>query len=437
MNEPTPSPTASPAGLLDRIRTKRDERGLDQADLAEAIGVSESVMSRIMNDGRKLSAAELGLLADRLGVTTGYLLGKSASNPRPFAMAARLGAMSARLREDHQSPELEPVFARARRLLELRGVLERIVEAAPRVPAPAVTPSTSPRWVLAGERTAERVREALRLGNEPIDDLVELVEGAFGVDVAVEPMPADLHGVFLTDAGERAAAGDAYEAPAGAALAVMLVDSNDSYGRQRFTLAHELAHLVFGDADTYWADYRTDQGNDSREKRANVFAAAFLAPAAAVKELWEARGTAPVLEDAGGPEGREKAGDWGIGAGPGSRYHWLAGGVCDVSLRFGMSVEAAIYRCDNLKLLTSEDNAFLRGAGATTLIRLAGRTAERDELAAHINVVSPPRDLVDKALFAYSQGMVGIEPLAQLWRSDDPEELRADLAEQGWAPAFA
>ena len=132
------------------------ERNLDQQDLAEAIGVSESVMSRIMNDQRKVSAAELGALADLLGVSSGYLLGKTTSSPRSFAMAARLGAMTSQLRAEQQSPELEPLFARGRTLLELRGILDRIVEAPARA-ALDVEPVKNWSFVNSGERTANRV----------------------------------------------------------------------------------------------------------------------------------------------------------------------------------------------------------------------------------------------------------------------------------------
>lgn len=434
MSDPThtsPSASSAVAGVLGRIRTTMHERALDQQDLAEAIGVSESVMSRIMNDQRKLSAAELGALADRLGVTTGYLLGRGTSSPRPFAMAARLGAMSTQLREGEQSPELEPVFARARTLLELRGVLDRIVEAPLRPEPVQVQPVKNWSFVRSGEGTAARVREALGLGGDPIEDLVGLAEDAFGVDVSVEPLPADLHGVFLTDGHDGS---DRSRGVVGPRLAVMLVNSNDTHGRQRYTLAHELGHLVFGDAELYWADYRSgDHGSDVEEKRANSFAIALLAPADAVRTAWNDLGPQPAAESKD-----SEAAARGLRRVPslGAREQWLAEAVCAVSLRFGLSVDSTINRCDNLHLLNPKDKAFLKRTSAFRLIEFAGRTAERERLETHVNVVAPPPGLTGQALFAYAEGMVGIGPLAQLWRSSDPEELRASLAEQGWRPTF-
>ncbi len=125
------------------------------------------------------------------------------------------------------------------------------------------------------------MRAALALGDEPIEDLVELVESRFGVDVSLEPLPEALHGVFITDPTPTEGDGR---------VSVMLVNSTDLYGRQRFTLAHELAHLLFNDADLYWADYRQDDGLDLTELRANRFASAFLMPVGGVRALmseWE------------------------------------------------------------------------------------------------------------------------------------------------------
>ena len=72
---------------------------------------------------------------------------------------------------------------------------------------------------------------------------------------------------------------------------------------------------------------------------------------------------------------------------------------------------------------------------ASALVQMAGRSSERDELSALQNIVAPPPALVEQGLFAYSQGMFGIGPLAELWRTTDAETLRRELAGAGWAPA--
>jgi Zn-dependent peptidase ImmA (M78 family)/transcriptional regulator with XRE-family HTH domain len=393
--------------VLERIRSLMTERKVKQSDLAATLGVSEAVVSRLMAGERKLSAAELGTIADLLGASTGFLLGRTTTDVRPFAVAARLG-------QTEHAPELNSVFARAQSLLELRGVLSRLVDS-PRREAPVEVerPSTTV-YLDAGEEMGNRVREALGLGDEPIENLVELVEVGFGVDVSIEPLPGDLHGVFVTD-GSPSDDGVAR-------VSVMLVNSSDNYGRQRFTLAHELGHLLFGDAELYWADYRRrDEGSGGqgahKERRANRFAGSLLMPAVGVRALVAERRALP--EDA-----RE-------------RRFALAELVVGTSLHFGASVDAARVRLSSLGLLTGRDQDFVMAESTYTLIDLAGKIRERGRLLEHQHVVKPPPRLRDQALFAYAEGMVGIEPLAQLWRSDDVEGLRRELAAQGWAPAYS
>ncbi len=132
--------------VLERIRAKMTERNVKQNDLAATLGVSEAVVSRLLNGERKLSAAELGAIADRLRTTTGYLLGRTTADVRPFAVAARLGSTE-------HAAELDPVFARARTLLELRGVLGRLVESPAREAAVEVRRPSTSMYKLAGDQT--------------------------------------------------------------------------------------------------------------------------------------------------------------------------------------------------------------------------------------------------------------------------------------------
>lgn len=63
---------------------------------------------------------------------------------------------------------------------------------------------------------------------------------------------------------------------------LICVNSKDSFGHQRFTIAHELAHFLFDYApvqsDEYYNTYRTDDVDDEKEQRANKFAANLLMP---------------------------------------------------------------------------------------------------------------------------------------------------------------
>jgi Zn-dependent peptidase ImmA (M78 family) len=385
--------------ILERIRAAMTVAEVKQQDLGAALGLSKSVMSRVMSGQRKLSAAELGAIADRLEVPVAQLLGRTSSGSRPLAVAARLG-------QTEHDVQLNPAFGRARSLLELRALLDRIVQGPPAQTVARIAPPSTSMFTRAAAQMAVAVREQLGLGDEPVEHLPELLRAHFGIDVSLEPMPGDIAGLFITD-------------PAGSdvtdRVAVMLVNSSDPFGRQRFTTAHELGHHLFEDAELFWVDYRG--GKTMKEQRANAFASCFLMPEGGLRKVAADLGPAPTDEEA--------------------HYDWVAALIVDVSLRFGVSVESATIRCSKLGIISGPDKAWAEQERAHRLVGRARRASDREALEVHENVVAPPPALVEQALFAYAEGMVGIGPLAELWLSQDAEALRRQLAKAEWAPDFA
>lgn len=70
------------------------------------------------------------------------------------------------------------------------------------------------------------------------------------------------------------------------------VNASHSETRQRFTIAHELAHYILhrdliGDGITDDALYRSSSVGDANERQANRFAASLLMPKRLVCEMWE------------------------------------------------------------------------------------------------------------------------------------------------------
>ncbi|MEZ0112312.1 Zn-dependent peptidase ImmA (M78 family) [Catenulispora sp. EB89] len=127
-----------------------------------------------------------------------------------------------------------------------------------------------------GRAAAERFRQEHHLGVQPLGDLVAVIEQATGIDVAVLDAGPDEHGLTMRD-------------PALGTVFIGVARTGHPM-RQRSTLAHELAHVVFED----WTD--SDAGNwgqrSPAEIRADAFARHLLVPAAGLREFLGTQTTA-------------------------------------------------------------------------------------------------------------------------------------------------
>lgn len=81
----------TPVELHERIRIAREEAGLTQGQLAKLLDVSRPTVSEIEAGRRKVSAVELGKMADLFRVSTEWLLGRddSADMSQELLLAAR------------------------------------------------------------------------------------------------------------------------------------------------------------------------------------------------------------------------------------------------------------------------------------------------------------------------------------------------------------
>jgi transcriptional regulator with XRE-family HTH domain len=79
------SPVTPPSAIFPaRLKSARDLRGLNQDQLAARSGLQSSAISHFETGGRKPSFDNLKRLADALGVSTDYLLGRT-SDPEGHA----------------------------------------------------------------------------------------------------------------------------------------------------------------------------------------------------------------------------------------------------------------------------------------------------------------------------------------------------------------
>lgn len=233
-----------------RLRQAREARGLTQKALAERTGLPQPVVSRAEIGSRLLEGEDIQRLADALEIPLRFL--ERSPTLLPEGSLGLFRAASSKVRS------LE--FTAARRGAEIGA--EAILRLAEGVDLPAVRIQT-----IRGadvEEAARFAREALRLPpGEPIPNLTASLERA-GVLV-----------LRLSGLSEHIAGFSAW-------LSVPdrpLIATRRPLGpfRLRFTLGHELGHLVLG--------HQVFAGPQRPEEReANLFASALLMPREAAEE---------------------------------------------------------------------------------------------------------------------------------------------------------
>jgi Zn-dependent peptidase ImmA (M78 family)/transcriptional regulator with XRE-family HTH domain len=231
--------------LVSRVREAIASTGLTQDALAAAINTTSDKLSKSLNGKRKFTTLELALIAETTGCTVDWLLnGTSVEQP---AMAARTTidaaadaiTVSAIVQRYHESDQ------------QLRHLYGR------RELKPLPTEKTPKR--VASWATAQLASSVDGLSNT---DLIDAITRAFDIDVVVEPLPDGLDGFAWQTATFR----------------LIGLDTTPYWARQRFTIAHELGHILLSHAQELIAE-EVEYGNvPSTEAAANTFAAEFLMP---------------------------------------------------------------------------------------------------------------------------------------------------------------
>ena len=231
-----------------RLHAARKRAGLSQRALAGRVGLSAMAISKY-EQGRMLPGSErLIALAEALGVPVEYLL-----RPDPVSVTAIAWRSHPRVPARARDAAVSLVADWVERYRELEQLLG---EQLPGDAAAGVVPG----HVGDPERAAQSLRAGWGLGEEPIPSLVDLLE-EHGVRVGFLPLPAGVDAMsFRVEGGEPC----------------VVVRPDVPGDRQRFSLAHELAHLAWPGERPAEAFHR--------------FARAFLVPAeAARRELGRRR----------------------------------------------------------------------------------------------------------------------------------------------------
>lgn len=371
-------------GIGPRIRGFRQQRGLTGEQLGSAVGLGKDQISRIESGERQIEVTEAALIAEALEVTIRDLLGTQPS--KSLALAARV-----------MSPLADGVSApaqqRVRQVLEVDSVLADATGAKASEPTEggrrayehARQPSGRGSATKLGYSVAKAVRSDLDLGEAPILDLPGLIESRFGVDVVVWPTGDSVSGLCAHGDG----------------VAVLFASSSFPRGHQRFTIAHELAHHLFGDPREVVIDEDLFGRGTPPETTANAFAAAFLMPESGIKSLVD-------------------------------RQRVDASTIQMLMRTFGVSYQALIVRLHALRLISDQERTAWEGRSPSSVLHAAGDPDPAELVFADEAKRVPPR-MWRVARQGYSEGKVGIGTLAGL-QQKDPEDLYVELVEEGLYP---
>ena len=232
----------------ERLRLARKRSGLSLRALSSAMGgiVSAQAIGKYERAEMKPSSTVAIALAEALEVPPSYLLSPSRVSLERVEFR-KLASTKAKDRAEVESEVLDRVdrYLQVEEILGLDIMEQKGPDGAPyRINA-----------VEEAERAATRVRAAWNLGGGPIPDITELLEER-GIKVFKWRLPGSVDGLSCR---VRRVRGDD--------VRVVVCSTGKSPERQRFTIAHELGHLVLDIPPTV-----------PEEKACQRFAGAFLAP---------------------------------------------------------------------------------------------------------------------------------------------------------------
>lgn len=362
--------------LARRILAAIDGAGMPHKDLAAMIGIDPSALSKALAGRRNFKPLEVALISEALDVPVEQLLRDEGSEnvvPRTPAIAARA--------QPDTRPAVAGALARVALILDLDELLTDVGFPAPppfrgaRLPA-VITGEAYEQ----GECLAQDLRALMKLGTgalpAEIGPLASEIEEKLGVDVAIEPLGAGLDGLAIARANYR----------------MIMVSSSIPAHRQRYTAGHEVGHLAAGDGDEV-VDEDINFGRTPAETRANAFAAAFLIPAAALRQDVPPR-----------TEIRENH-------------------VADLLARYRVSLDALAFRLHNTGIVDATGRDRIRRMSSAQISLRSGRASDLQARRLHRR----PGGLLDRAIRAYSQGRISIRPIADLL-GVHPDTLLVELA---------
>lgn len=358
-----------PKVLGQRLAGARKARGVTQEEAAQHLGCSRPTLIAIEKGDRPAKPAEIVKLAAYYGRKVHDLVrgGAALADLQPH-----LRAVADKLQPD--DPELTQAILDLQELADDYRELERLLNAPLRYNYPDQVKLTPHIDVIAlAEDVANRERQRLGLGNQPVLDLRNVLEWDVGLRIFYRPLPSALAGMY------------AYVEELGCCI---LVNIKHPPVRQRATMLHEYGHLIEARFKP-GIDYLTHPGRKpDNERFAETFAMSFLMPASSVRERFHDIVT--------------------------STNDFKVADLVRLSHFYFVSVEAMTLRLEGLKLLPKGTADIFREE------KLQVRKAsEILELPLYLETSSPyPERYKYLAVHAYEKGEISEGQLARFLRCD-------------------
>ena len=331
----------SPQELGRRLREAREASGMTQEQVSREIGLSRASVAQMELGNRQVTSLELDRLAYLYGRDIRQFLAET-FEPQD-ALTVLLRANPDLTREGKVADGLRRCIALGREISNLEALLG--IERDAMAPAAYPTLALKFKWdaIQQGGRVALEERRRLNLGDSPLPDIKEILDGQ-GIRVAFVPLPNDVSGLTIHEAGVG-----------------ILVAVNDGHGRlrQRFSLAHEYAHVLLDCESSGSIISRGDSRAELIEMRANSFAAVFLMPDEGIRRYMQtlgkgkpSRSVADVFDETNVMRVQRRSK-------PGTQQIRIYDLVL-IAHRFRVSNIAALFRLQNLGLLNNDQIESLR-----------------------------------------------------------------------------
>lgn len=309
----------NPVILGRRLANARKASGFTQENVAKDLEISRATLFNIEQGIRLPKNSELHQLATKYDVTVGELI-RQEPPPEPLLIQFRAAPrIDARL-----DREVERQVGVLQRLCDDYFELERLCGR----PLPPVHASTynieSMPVVRAGEEIAQSERNRLGLGDQPVYNLIELIERQ-GIALFQLPFPSHVSGLYAAVI-QMGLSDDSSEAYFTRERPCMAINVKHPADRRRWTVAHEYAHfLVSRHTREVIVDF-LQPNNHEAERFADAFASSFLMPASSVSRRYR-----ELRQDRGGA--------------------FLPADLCIIADSFLVSTEAMAVRLEQLDLI--------------------------------------------------------------------------------------